>query len=84
MRQQTIELDCSPGGKRPNEFISDIVKELNIDHDKLEERVKNRFFGNWEYDFSDVPEDEWDLNKPKFKERIKSLYNRGCIRYGSW
>jgi len=42
------------------------------------------FFGNWTWDYSDVPPEDWLKAQPVLMERVKSLYRRGLIRYGSW
>ena len=80
MSVQTIELDCAPGSPRPGDLIGSVIKDTG-----LEERdTVGRFFGNWTWDYSDVPKDEWKKLQPTLKERVTALYNRGTIRYGSW
>lgn len=77
---QTIELDCAPGFPRPDSYIDAI-----IDGTGLERReTAARFFGNWTWDYSDVPSDKWEAIQPTLKERISKLYHSGQIRYGSW
>lgn len=48
------------------------------------DQTVGRFFGNWTWDFSDVPDEKWKEVQPILKERITKLYNEGSIRYGSW
>ena len=80
MRQQTIELDCPPGDPRPGDLIASVIEGTGL---PLRERV-GAFFGNWTWDYNDIPEAEWEKVKPILKERITALYHSGVIRYGSW
>ena len=77
---QTIELDCPPGFPRPGDLIEGVIKDTGLE---LRES-RSRFFGNWTWDYNDVPEDVWKRAQPVVKERITKLYERGAIRYGSW
>ena len=77
---QTIELDCAPGGTRPGHLIEDVIKGLDL---PLREPV-SKVFGEWTWDYSDVPETTWEKAKPILEQRITALYNEGRIRYGSW
>ena len=79
-RIQSIELDCPPGSPRPGDLLPGIVEGTGL---QIKEPF-TKFFGNWTWDYSDVPADEWDKIKPLLKERITSLYEAGLIRYGSW
>jgi hypothetical protein len=80
MAEQTIELDCAPGAPRPGDLIGSVIEGTG-----LEPRdTVGRFFGNWTWDYSDVPADTWKKIQPILKERITALYHRGAIRYGSW
>jgi len=77
---QTIEIDCPPGSPRPGDLIAGVIKGTGL---KRREPVA-KFFGNWVWDYSDVPRDKWNKIRPTLKERITKLYNDGVIRYGSW
>lgn len=77
---QTIELDCAPGCPRPDAYIGAVIEGTGLPKRK----DSSRFFGNWTWDYSDVPEATWQAAKPILKERIEALYHRGAIRYGSW
>lgn len=79
-RNQTIELDCAPGGTRPGDLIAGVIEGTGLE---LKEPV-GKFFGNWTWDYRDVPEDEWKRIREITKPRVQALYNSGCIRYGSW
>jgi hypothetical protein len=80
MAEQTIELDCAPGSIRPGDLIGGVIKDLGL---PLREPV-SMFFGNWTWDYSDIPEDKWKETHDVRKQRITDLYNSGFIRYGSW
>lgn len=77
---QTIELDCAPGTPRPDSYIAGVIQNTGL---PLRDPVGN-FFGNWTWDYSDVPADTWKAIQPTLKERVIALYNSGRIRYGSW
>jgi len=78
--QQTIELDCAPGSPRPGDLIGGVIEGTGL---QTKEPVA-MFFGNWTYDYSEVPADEWAKIRPTIKARIEALYESGAIRYGSW
>ena len=77
---QTIELDCAPFNPRPNTLIAGVIKDTGLELKKDCSRV----FGNWTWDYSDVPAEEWKKVKPTLKKRITLLYHSRQIRYGSW
>ena len=80
MNNQTIELDCAPGMVRPGELIGGVIRGL-----KLPKREpSSKFFGNWLWDYGDVPKEKWLKVNTTLAERIKALYSSGAIRYGSW
>ena len=77
---QTIELDCPPGHPRPGDLIGSVIEGTGLD----ERDTVGRAFGNWVWDYSDIPAEEWRRVQPTLRRRITELYNRGLIRYGSW
>lgn len=77
---QTIDLDCPPGNPRPGDLIEYVIQDLGLE---LRKPVI-MFFGNWTWDYSDVPPEKWKAIQATLKERIAKLYNDGIIRYGSW
>jgi len=79
-RDQTIELDCPPGGLRPGDLIGGVIEGTGLP--KREDC--SRFFGHWVWDYNDIPEDQWMEVNPIIEKRITALYNAGRIRYGSW
>lgn len=78
--EQIIELDCAPGFPRPNTVLEDVLKNTGI---PVKQPVST-VFGNWTWDYSDVPAEVWKEKQPIIKERITEAYGRGRIRYGSW
>ena len=79
-KTQTIELDCPLGPTRPGDLIMGVIEGTGL---PFRETIL-RFFGEWTWDYNDIPEEVWLKVKPILKERITSLYNRGIIRFGSW
>jgi hypothetical protein len=77
--EQSIELDCAPGTPRPGDLIGGVIEGLLPEREPV-----GKFFGNWKWDYSDVPSDRWAAVKPVLKERVTKLYDEGLIRYGSW
>ena len=79
-KHQIIELDCPPGSPRPNDLLPEVIKDTGLEVRK----ASSSFFGNWSFDYNDIPEDQWKKTQPILAERITDLYNKGIIRYGSW
>lgn len=80
MSDQTIELDCPPGDPRPGDLIDAVIEGTGLPkRDDI-----SRLFGNWGWDYNDIPEEVWKKAKPILEERITKLYHTGIIRYGSW
>lgn len=76
----TIEIDCAPGGPRPDVYLERVFEGTGIPTvDK-----SSAFFGNWTFEIGDVKEEVWEQSKTNIAERLKSLYNNGAIRYASW
>lgn len=76
----TIEIDCAPGGPRPDFYLEQVLEGTGIPTvDK-----SSAFFGNWTFEIKDVKEEVWETAKPIIAERLKSLHNSGSIRYASW
>lgn len=80
MDRQTIELDCPPGSPRPGDLIGGVIKGLGLDA----KEPCSMFFGNWIWDYSEIPPNKWEKIQPTLKQRISALYHSGTIRYGSW
>lgn len=78
--EQSIELDCAPGYPRPGDLIGEVIKGLDLP----EKETCSRVFGNWKWDYSEIAPEKWSEVRPFLKARIKALYDRGTIRYGSW
>jgi hypothetical protein len=82
MKEQTIELDCQPGYLRPGHLIAGVIKDTGLPPRK--EMDISGWIGRWVWDYSDIEKEVWENAKPLLEQRIKSLYKRGLIRYGSW
>ena len=80
MSEQTIELDCAPGGPRPGDLIGQVIEGTGL---PSREPV-GKFFGNWTWDYGDVPPEQWKAAQAITRPRIIELYETGKIRYGSW
>jgi hypothetical protein len=80
MPRQTIDLDCAPGWPRPGDLIGGVIEGTGL----AEREPVLKIFGNWTWDYSDLPEERWREIQPVLKERITKLYESGTIRYGSW
>jgi hypothetical protein len=78
--KQHIIIDCPPGIPRPGDLLPFVLKDTGLEPREPSWTV----FGEWGFNYSDVPETKWDEIQPIFEERIKNLYERSLIRYGSW
>jgi hypothetical protein len=78
--EHSIELDCPPGSPRPGDLIAGVIKDTGLS----KKPPVSTCFGNWIWKYDEVNCDQWDKIVPILAERIKSLYNDGSIRYGSW
>ena len=78
--EHTIELDTPPGAPRPGDLITKILKGTGL----KEREPIGKFFGNWTWDYSDIPCEEWDKVQLITQPKIERLYHGGVIRYGSW
>lgn len=78
----TIELDCPPGAPRPDVYLPEVLAGTGLTVADFEEPSK--VFGNWKYRLKTEKNDVYKGIQETIKFRIKELYSRGCIRYGSW
>ncbi len=79
-QQQTIELDCPPGGIRPSDLLPGVLEGTGL----RAKKPASTFFGQYTWDYSEVPADKWARIQEITKPRIEALYHAGMIRYGSW
>jgi hypothetical protein len=77
---QIIELDCPPMQPRPDTYISGVIKDTGLP----ERKPSSCCFGEWTWDYSDISAVEWQRVLPIIEQRIISLYESKCIRYGAW
>lgn len=82
VEEQSIELDCAPGGIRPGDLIEGVMAGAAVEYDGRS--PASMFMGNWKWYFQDIPADKWLEAQPTFRERIIALHNNNTIRYGSW
>ena len=92
-----IEIDCAPGGTRPDTHFSNIVQKLETQYKENEKVVAfakylqklqhiSARFGNWEWkvEFNEDNIMLKELIQNHFKNNLTSLYNLGAIRFASW
>ena len=77
---KTIELDCPPGQPRPGDLLDGVIEGTGLP----KKEAKIRVFGCWTWDYSEIPDEQWEKIRPTLKARIVSQYKKGLIRYGSW
>lgn len=80
---QTIDIDCPPMTPRPDAYIRGVLKDTPLEK-YLPRKPVSMFFGNWKWNFTDVPVEEWKEANPTIAERLTVLYKLGHIRYASW
>jgi hypothetical protein len=78
----TIELDCSPGGPRPDDLLPKALEGTELTPNDFE--IVSKFFGNWTFELNALKEDIYATHRNTIMTNIKILYDRGFIRYGSW
>lgn len=80
----SIELDCPPGGIRPNDLIEGVLEGSGLTVADFD--TSKPFFGEqvWTLKDDESKAELFKTAKPMFKERITALYNEGYIRYGTW
>lgn len=77
---QTIEIGCPPGKPRPGDLIAGVIKETGLE---LRDPV-SKSFGDWEWDYNDIPPKKWQEIQPILERRLCKLYDDGVVRYCSW
>jgi len=80
----SIELDCAPGGLRPNDLIGSVLHGTGIAIDDFDTGAP--FFGHqtWILKETAGKDQQFTDSKPLFKQRIVDMYDSGIIRYGTW
>ncbi len=81
-RRFSIEIDVAPGGPSPGDLLAGVLVDLPITIDP--EATDSRSFGCWTWL---VPKDQHETyrqHRETVKQRIRTLHDRGQIRYGSW
>jgi len=75
---QSIIIDCKPGYPRPGHLIDDVIKDLGLPKKDPVSKV----FGEWTWNYYEIPKSTWKNIVPIIKERITKLYHQGTIRHG--
>ena len=81
-KQYTIELDCPPGAPRPGDLLPSVLEGTGVAINP--QATVSRFFGNWMWQVPDSQREQYETHREEIAARIKVLYERGVIRYGSW
>ncbi len=76
--KQEIHLECPPGQPRPGDLIAELIEDTGL---PLRDDT-GRFFGNWEWDYSDIPKSVWETAATVIERRMAALYEQGIIRAG--
>ena len=77
---QYIEIDCPPGPPRPGDLIESVIKDTGLPS----RETVSRFYGNWTWDYKDIPLEVWEKARPILKKRLTKLYKQNIARYVSW
>lgn len=79
----TIELDCPPGNPRPDDLLPSVLENTGLIPDDFQ--VISKLFGNWEFTLKDENKNQmYAEQRDTIGGRIKDLYQKRIIRYGSW
>lgn len=75
-----IEIDCKPGPIRPDNFFRVICNEIGIEYYE----PVSKLFGNWTWGIDHLTPEQKKVYDEFVPGYLKSLYERGLIRYASW
>lgn len=85
-----IEIDCAPGGARPNVILELVLATLPVS-DKAENNLSyddflltNTFFGEWTFTVKRGREGVYQQHKVLFGQALKKFHEKGVIRFASW
>ena len=90
-----IEIDCAPGGTRPQTYFDNIAKLLSNNDNKIISEFGKKIekktpisakFGSWDW-VIELNESENSLKsniQDIFKTELTNLFNCGAIRFASW
>ena len=84
--EKSIEIDCAPGGLRPGDLITGVVKGTVLESmpEAQPTASVSRLFGNWCWTFPAISDEAWIAIQPVLRGRLTKLYQMGQIRYASW
>ena len=77
---QLIVLDCRPGLPRPGDLLPAALEGTSL---QVQPPV-SKLFGEWTWDYSHVPQEQYRDNVVKLSSNIRRLHRDGEIRFGSW
>ena len=82
--EYTNEIDCPPGTPRPDSYFNVVIRNTGLSKNDFE--LVSKLFGNWVWKLKPDQDliDKFLKARPKFKQRLTSLYDAGKIRYASW
>lgn len=84
-QKYSIELDCPPGGIRPDDLIEGLLESTGLTLKDFRDSG-TPFFGakHWLLQAEAGKDDLYTEKRDLIKERVTALYNQGFIRHGSW
>lgn len=77
-----VEIDCPPGGVRPNAHFESMCRELGLSEDWFE--YKSAFCGEFRWDVKTSHNGDFYKNRAKIAGYLTELYKSGRCRYASW
>ena len=78
----SLEIDCAPGGIRPDDILPSALNETEMKEEDFE--ITSKVFGNWTFIPLKEKEELYKTSQSKIAENLKSIYGSGRIRYASW
>ena len=77
-----LVIDCDPMSPRPNTYLKGLFEGTHLSEESLE--LLGQSFGEWTWAVKPEAATEYERRRNLIAERMKQLYTRGLIRYGSW
>lgn len=78
----TIELTCPPEGCHPAELLVGILAKTGLLSQDF--TLVSTDLGNYRWELAKGKGELYALALPVIRQRIRALYNKGLITYGSW
>ena len=80
--QRYLVIDCEPTSKRPDTHLKGLFEGTSLKEENFE--LIGKSFGEWTWKVKPEAATEYERRRNLIAERMKQLYVRGAIRYGSW